>query len=48
MSEWFTHTPPDILADNFGIPPETFQDIPLRDLDIFQGKLPGDLTTAKR
>ena len=43
VSEWFTHTPPHILADNFGVPAETFQDIPLRDLYIFQGKLPGDL-----
>jgi oxalate decarboxylase len=43
MSEWFTHTPPDILAQNFGVPEETFKDIPLRDLYIFQGKEPGDL-----
>jgi oxalate decarboxylase/phosphoglucose isomerase-like protein (cupin superfamily) len=40
MSEWFTHTPPDILAQNFGVPVETFQNIPLRDLYIFQGKEP--------
>jgi oxalate decarboxylase len=32
VSEWFTHTPPDILAQNFGVPVETFKDIPLRDL----------------
>src|SRR3981189_980702 len=39
VSEWFTHTPPNILhtppnilADNFGVAAETFQDIPLRDL----------------
>ena len=47
VSEWFTHTPPDILADNFGVPAETFQDIPLRDLYIFQGKLPGDLAADR-
>ena len=48
MSEWFTHTPPNILADNFGVPAETFQDIPLRDLYIFQGKLPGDLAADRQ
>jgi oxalate decarboxylase len=32
MSEWFTHTPSEILAQNFGVPVETFKDIPLRDL----------------
>jgi oxalate decarboxylase len=47
VSEWFTHTPPDILADNFGVPAETFQNIPLRDLYIFQGKLPGDLVADR-
>src|SRR5256886_2716947 len=47
VSEWFTHTPPDILAENFGVPVDTFQDIPLRDLYIFQGKLPGDLAADR-
>jgi oxalate decarboxylase len=43
VTEWFTHTPPAILADNFGLPAETFARIPLRDLYIFQGNLPGTL-----
>jgi oxalate decarboxylase len=43
VTEWFTHTPPGILADNFGVSAETFAKIPLRDLYIFQGNLPGDL-----
>jgi len=47
VSEWFTHTPPDILAQNFGVPVETFKDIPLRDLYIFQGSLPGDLAADR-
>src|ERR1700677_1787520 len=42
-AEWFTHTPPDILGDNFGVSPDTFAKIPLRDLYIFQGDLPGSL-----
>jgi oxalate decarboxylase len=47
VTEWFTHTPPGILADNFGVPAETFAKIPLRDLYIFQGKLPGDLAADR-
>jgi oxalate decarboxylase len=43
VTEWFTHTPPDILGDNFGVSPDTFAKIPLRDLYIFQGDLPGSL-----
>jgi oxalate decarboxylase len=47
VTEWFTHTPPDVLAANFGVPAETFQNIPLRDLYIFQGELPGDLAADR-
>jgi oxalate decarboxylase len=47
VTEWFTHTPPDVLAANFGVPVETFQNIPLRDLYIFQGELPGDLAADR-
>jgi oxalate decarboxylase len=43
VTDWFAHTPPDILAENFGVPAETFSKIPLHQLYIFQGKLPGTL-----
>jgi oxalate decarboxylase len=43
VTDWFTHTPPDVLALNFGVPAETFAKIPLRDLYIFQGNVPGAL-----
>jgi oxalate decarboxylase len=43
VTEWFTHTRPEVLALNFGVPSETFAKIPLRDLYIFQGDLPGTL-----
>jgi len=43
LNEWFAHTPPDILALNFGLPAETFAKIPLHDLYIFQGQMPGPL-----
>jgi len=43
VSDWFAHTPPEILAKNFGVPAETFAKIPLQNLWIFQGTVPGDL-----
>lgn len=43
LTEWMAHTQPEILAENFGVPAETFARIPLHSLYIFQGQLPGDL-----
>jgi oxalate decarboxylase len=43
LTDWFAHTPPEILALNFGVSAETFKSIPLTDLWIFQGKEPGSL-----
>ncbi len=43
LTEWMAHTPPDVLALNFGVPAETFSKVPLHDLYIFQGKLPGPI-----
>lgn len=42
------HTPPDILALNFGLPAETFSKVPLHDLYIFQGKLPGPIEADRQ
>src|SRR3984893_13125273 len=44
VTDWFAHTPPEVLAKNFGVPAETFATIPLQDLWIFQGKVPGALS----
>lgn len=41
LNEWFAHTPPEVLALNFGVPADTFSKIPLNDLYIFQGAMPG-------
>jgi oxalate decarboxylase len=41
------HTPPEILAENFGVPADTFARIPLHSLYIFQGELPGDLAADR-
>src|SRR6516165_6775495 len=35
LSDWLAHTPPDILAQNFGVPAEAFSKIPLHQLYIF-------------
>ena len=47
LSDWIAHTPPEILAKNFGVPAESFANIPLHNLWIFQGKLPGDLAVDR-
>ena len=43
LTDWFAHTPPDVLAKNFGVAQEVFDDIPLHNLWIFPGEEPGDL-----
>jgi oxalate decarboxylase len=43
LTDWIAHTPPEVLALNFGVPAETFKSIPLNDLWIFQGREPGPL-----
>jgi oxalate decarboxylase len=47
LSDWLAHTPPEILAKNFGVPAETFAKIPLQNLWIFQGTVPGDLAADR-
>ena len=47
VTDWFAHTPPAILAENFGVSAEAFAGIPLHDLWIFQGKVPGDLSADR-
>jgi oxalate decarboxylase len=44
VTDWLAHTPPEVLAQNFGVPPQTLASIPLNDLWIFQGKEPGSLS----
>jgi len=47
VSDWMAHTPLDVLALNFGVPAETFSKIPLHDLWIFQGTVPGTLAADR-
>jgi oxalate decarboxylase len=48
LTDWMAHTPPDVLAANFGVPAESFKDIPLEQLWIFQGEDPGPLPNDQR
>lgn len=48
ITDWFAHTPPDILAKNFGVPVAAFEGIPLHDLWIFQATEPGDLEADRK
>src|SRR5712675_639326 len=47
LTDWFAHSPPELLAKNFGLPAKTFANIPLQNLWIFQGTLPGDLASDR-
>lgn len=46
ITDWFTHTPPEVLAKNFGVPEAAFANLPT-DIEhtryIFAGNLPGPL-----
>ena len=43
LTDWFAHTPPDVLAKNSPVAQEVFDDVPLHNLWIFPGDEPGDL-----
>jgi oxalate decarboxylase len=48
ISDWFAHTPRDVLAKNFGVPEAAFANLPA-DVEharwIFAGKVPGPLAS---
>ncbi len=48
VTDWIAHTPPDVLAANFGVSEEAFANIPLHDLYIFQSALPGSLVADQK
>lgn len=43
ISDWFTHTPKDVLSANFGVPENAFSQIPKEQVYIFQDQVPGSL-----
>ncbi len=48
LTDWLAHTPPEVLALNFDVPADTFKNIPLSNLWIFEGKEPGPLDDDRR
>lgn len=43
ISDWFANTPKDVLAANFGVSEDAFDDIPDEQLFIYQGRVPGPI-----
>ncbi|RKP55058.1 cupin domain-containing protein [Cohnella endophytica] len=43
ISDWFAHTPKDVLSANFGVPMSAFDVIPSDQVYIFQDQVPGTL-----
>ena len=48
LSDWLAHTPPEVLAKNFGVPADALKNIPLQQRWIFQGKVPGPLADDQK
>jgi oxalate decarboxylase len=50
ITDWFAHTPREVLAKNFGVPAPAFANLP-QDVDhsryIFSGKVPGPLAPVQ-
>ncbi|SLJ99705.1 MULTISPECIES: oxalate decarboxylase family bicupin [unclassified Paenibacillus] len=47
ISDWFAHTPPEVLSVNFGIPESAFQSMPTEQVYIFQDQVPGSLASQE-
>ena len=48
ITEWLAHTPPEVLAKNFGVSADAFMNIPLSQRWIFQGEVPGPLAADQK
>jgi oxalate decarboxylase len=40
VTDWLAHTPPEVLAKNFGVPVEAFKNIPVHNKWIYQSNIP--------
>jgi oxalate decarboxylase len=43
LSDALSHTPPDVLSKNFGVPEDALKNLPKQELFIFQAEVPGSL-----
>lgn len=48
LSDWMAHTPPEVLAKNFGIDQKALANFPKKELFIFQAAVPGPLEEDRR
>jgi len=48
LSDWIAHTPPDVVAKNFGVQQASLSNLPKRERFIFQGEVPGPLADDQR
>lgn len=48
ISDWVAHTPPDVLAKNFGLDRETIARLPKHELFIFPAELPQPLANDRQ
>lgn len=47
ISDWFAHTPKDVLSANFGVPMDAFDQIPSEQVYIYQDSVPGPITSQQ-
>ena len=48
LSDWMAHTPPEVVAKNFGVSEKAIANMPKKELFIFQSELPGPLEEDRR
>ncbi|PQP82346.1 oxalate decarboxylase [Paenibacillus sp. PCH8] len=47
ISDWFAHTPPEVLSLNFGVPESAFQSMPKEQVYIYQDTVPGSIESQE-
>ena len=48
LTDWFAHTPKEVLAKNFSVPESTFANAPKKELYIFASELPRPLAEEQK
>jgi oxalate decarboxylase len=48
LSDWMAHTPPEVVAKNFGVDAKAVANMPKKELFIFQAAVPGSLEDDRR
>lgn len=48
LTDWMVHTPPEVLAKNFGVPASAFPPLPPSGRFIFPGTVPGPLESDRK